>query len=599
MFKDETITPTEYYTRTQNSSAAEISRLSRRVATVSWIRLAVAIATIMGIWWLWGDTRMAICVAASGIIVFLLLVKLHDKLFSDMEMQKSLNRVAGDNLRRMRLDLDGMDGGDEYIDPRHTYSYDLDLFGRRSVFSLINSTATPGGRELLARNMTDTTGIVGDIEQRQQAIKELSHLHDFRTRLQAFGLTASNGNDGKGNDRPMAGKIKLQRWQHVAIYLFPTALALLIVLAVMGLDVAIYIETVAIVSILTASIGSKQIGVLHSEVEKIVSRISIYHNLLNEIEQRQFTSPMLKQLQRDLGCGGEKASAISHKLSKLLNNLDQRYNWLSYILLNTLLQWDYLQARNVVRWMQRYSSKLDEWEAVLSRIDELCSLATFTFCNPGYTFPSIDRDGKIIIEAKQLGHPLIPAGKCVCNEVSTLSAGNFMVVTGANMAGKSTYLRTVGVNYLLALIGAPVFASEMTVGVAALFTGLRTTDSLNDNESYFFAELRRLQSIVDRAAKGERMLIILDEILKGTNSTDKQKGSLALVSKLSGMNVAGIIATHDLVLGTLADRFPDRIFNRCFEAEIDGDTLKFDYILHPGIAQNLNAYFLMQHMGIV
>ena len=139
----------------------------------------------------------------------------------------------------------------------------------------------------------------------------------------------------------------------------------------------------------------------------------------------------------------------------------------------------------------------------------------------------------------------------------------------------------------------------MVVSRASLFTGLRTTDSLSDGESYFFAELRRLQTIVTRATAGERMLIILDEILKGTNSADKQKGSLALVGKLVGMNIAGIIATHDLVLGTLADRFPAQVFNRCFEAEIDGDTLRFDYTLHHGIARNLNAYFLMQHMGIV
>ena len=139
----------------------------------------------------------------------------------------------------------------------------------------------------------------------------------------------------------------------------------------------------------------------------------------------------------------------------------------------------------------------------------------------------------------------------------------------------------------------------MKIGIASLFTGLRTTDSLGDGESYFFAELRRLQSIVQRAEAGERLLVILDEILKGTNSADKQKGSLALVGKLVKMNVAGIIATHDLVLGTLADRFPGRVFNRCFEAEIDGDTLHFDYKLHDGVARNLNAYFLMQHMGIV
>jgi DNA mismatch repair ATPase MutS len=187
----------------------------------------------------------------------------------------------------------------------------------------------------------------------------------------------------------------------------------------------------------------------------------------------------------------------------------------------------------------------------------------------------------------------------VCNDIHCLSEGSFFVVTGANMAGKSTYLRTVAVNYLLALVGAPVFAAEMTFSPATLYTGLRTSDSLSDGASYFFAELSRLQKMVKRAEAGERMFVILDEILRGTNSVDKQKGSLGLVSKLVRLSVTGIIATHDLALGSLADSFPGKVSNYRFEAEIDGSRLTFSYRLLPGIAQNTNAYFLMQTMGII
>lgn len=597
---EQNICAAEYYTAVGDAATAEMARLKRRIAAVSWTRLAVVVAAIAAAWAVWGNAPMLMSTLVAATVVFLLLVKFHNRLYGRMYMQQAFRQVAVDNLHRVGLELDGLDGGEEYIDTRHAYSYDLDLFGRKSVFSLLNATATPGGRDRLARNLIDTSRVTSDICRRQEAIAELASMHDFRTRLQALGIVA-RGNDAKAGGDALPPQVKLCPWQRVATYLFPMAMAVLVVLAIAGIDVAVYIETVALLSLMSAAAGAKRVGRIHADVEKLVNGISVYHNLLAEIEQHRFSSPLMRQLQQRLGSDGEKSSEIAGKLSKLLSNLDQRYNWLSYVLLNILLQWDYRQVWNVEKWLNRYSSKLDEWRDVLACTDELCSLATFSFCSRCDVFPAIDTAGEegIVIEARKLGHPLIPGDRCESNDVRSMSAGNFMVVTGANMAGKSTYLRTVGVNYLLALIGAPIRAAEMKIGIASLFTGLRTTDSLGDGESYFFAELRRLQAIVQRAEAGERLLVILDEILKGTNSADKQKGSLALVGKLVKMNVAGIIATHDLVLGTLADRFPGRVFNCCFEAEIDGDTLHFDYKLHDGVARNLNAYFLMQHMGIV
>lgn len=593
-----------YYTHIEETVVAQIAVLSRRIIVVSWLRLAVVIVALIGIWWLWDDMVAVVSVIAICVVLFLALIKLHNRMFAAKLMQKFMKKAASDNLKRVNLQLDGLDGGMEYVDSHHSYSYDLDLYGNRLIFSLLNATATRGGRDLLAGHLSNTAGIVGDIEQRQDAVKELAGLSDFRMKFQALGNVARMEDEsGKGlsddNDNGVFRGMKLRLWQKTAMYILPAAMLLLIVLATIGYDVSLYIEAVFVMSVIVAALGAKQVGRLHTAVDRIVKRVSIYHELLNEIEQSHFSSSLLQRLQAQLGDGQEKASTISHKLARLLSNLDQRYNWLSYLILNAMLQWDYHQVDNVMRWMERYYDKIGQWERVLSSVDELCALATFSFNNPNYIFPVIDRGNDLIIEARGLGHPLISANRCVCNDVSSMSSGNFIVVTGANMAGKSTYLRAVGVNYLLALVGAPVFAAEMSVGVASLFTGLRTTDSLNDNESYFFAELRRLQTVVVRAEAGERMLVILDEILKGTNSTDKQKGSLALVSKLVRMNVAGIIATHDLVLGTLADRFPKQVFNRCFEAEISGETLQFDYTLHQGVAQNLNAYFLMQRMGIV
>ena len=188
--------------------------------------------------------------------------------------------------------------------------------------------------------------------------------------------------------------------------------------------------------------------------------------------------------------------------------------------------------------------------------------------------------------------------RCVHNDIGVAKRPYFIIVTGANMAGKSTYLRTIGVNYLLACIGAPVCANHMVVTPAKLVTSLRTSDSLTDNESYFFAELKRLKLIIDKLRAGEQLFIILDEILKGTNSVDKQKGSLALIRQLLTLQANGIIATHDLMLGTLAEHYPDDIRNFCFEADITDNELTFSYRLRPGVVQNMNACFLMKKMGI-
>lgn len=590
--------PARYYEGIKADAASELSRLSKLSAAVSVARLAIVVAAIACIWAWWGEAVLVGSTLAVGVVLFLVLVIKHNKLFGKITMQKALNRVATDNMRRINLELDTLDGGGEYVNPRHEYSYDLDLFGQRSIFTLLNSTATKGGERLLAGSLVKPELSTEEILRRQEAIKELAGMESFRIRFQALGLVAKGDNE---TDMDMSAcnfaNCKLRQWQTVSIFLFPSVLAILVVMAVLGLDVSVWIETCAVLSLVVASLGSKKVGQLHDSVDKVVNTVSIYHNLLSEIENGRFESELMMEFQSRLRTGDELASEASRKLAKLLSNMDQRYNWLSYLVLNILLQWDYRQARNVERWIARHEGMIGRWHDVLCKVDELCALATFAFNNPSYTFPKID--GHVIIAASRMGHPLIDAKRCVRNDVGHMECGNFLVVTGANMAGKSTYLRTVGVNYLLALIGAPVCAIDMIFTPAHLFTGLRTTDSLNDNESYFFAELRRLQTIINRAEHGERMLVILDEILKGTNSADKQKGSLALVRKLVKMNVAGIIATHDLVLGNLADEFPGMVSNRCFEAEIKDDTLKFDYKLHEGVAHNLNAYFLMQRMGIV
>lgn len=244
----------------------------------------------------------------------------------------------------------------------------------------------------------------------------------------------------------------------------------------------------------------------------------------------------------------------------------------------------------------RNKENVASWFESLAQFDSLVSMANFAYNNPEYTYP--EACDNFVLEGKNLGHPMLNRSVCVRNDIDISHNPYFLVITGANMAGKSTYLRTVGINLVLACAGMPVCADSFRFYPYRLVTNLRTSDSLADNESYFFAELKRLKMIIDRLQSGEHLFIILDEILKGTNSEDKQKGSIALMKQLVSLNGNGIIATHDLILGNLEEEFPEAIKNYRFEADIEGEHLSFTYKMREGVAQNMNASFLMKKMGI-
>ena len=272
--------PARYYEGIKADAASELSRLSKLSATVSVVRLAIVVAAIACIWAWWGEAVLVGSTLAVGVVLFLALVIKHNKLFGKIAMQKALNRVATDNIRRINLELDTLDGGGEYVNPRHEYSYDLDLFGQRSIFTLLNSTATKGGERLLAGSLVKPELSAVEILKRQEAIKELAGMESFRTRFQAIGIVSKEEHTTSGELADCKFMhCKLRKWQLVSLYLFPSALAILIVLAVLGLDVSIWIETCAVLSLVVAGLGSKYVGQLHENVDKVVHTVSIYHNL--------------------------------------------------------------------------------------------------------------------------------------------------------------------------------------------------------------------------------------------------------------------------------------------------------------------------------
>jgi len=345
-----------------------------------------------------------------------------------------------------------------------------------------------------------------------------------------------------------------------------------------------------------SSIYVQRITQRHNYVSRMSALFSAYKALFLQVEKEEFQSDYLQKLQHEL-VGETVASQAIDQLGKITTAIDSRLNLLMAFVLNGLFLWDIIQMVRLERWQQKYKDEIPVWFDALGTFDALCSLSGFAYNNPKYVLPQFS-DQEHVMSATKLGHPLISAEQRVCNDFSLEKRGDFMIITGANMAGKSTFLRTVAVNMILGMSGTVVCAEKMIFTPIHVITSLRTTDNLVRNESYFFAELKRLKWIIDKLNSGERLFIILDEILKGTNSKDKQEGSRALIEQLVRLKATGIIATHDIILGKLVEEYPDNIINRCFEVDLKNDQLIFDYTLRAGVSQNMNATFLMRRMGI-
>jgi hypothetical protein len=322
-----------------------------------------------------------------------------------------------------------------------------------------------------------------------------------------------------------------------------------------------------------------------------------YMQLLQFIEEKEFQSVLLCNLQNNVR-EPVSASKVFLRLKSLVEQFEYRQNILVGVFLNSLFLWDIRCVYRLWNWHNRHHEKLAKWLEVIAETDAIISLANFANNHPEFIFPEI-HDGGFTFQAEKMGHPLLHKNKRVCNDFEINGWAKVMIITGANMAGKSTFLRTIGVNLILARTGTPVCAERMIFTPIEIYTNMRTTDSLLKDESYFFAELKRIKGVLDWLQKGERIFVILDEMLKGTNSVDKFNGSKELIRKLLELKAVSLIATHDLKLSEMEDDFPQQVFNKCFEIRIENDELVFDYKLSDGVTKTMNATFLMKKMGII
>lgn len=579
----------------------ELQNARKRIYYISLLRLILFVGAIAGAIVFWSDGWPYISVfAVLPFILFIWLVKRHNFWFHRKDFLKKKIEINEQELRAIQYEFSDFDNGEEYIDSGHLYTFDLDVFGEHSLFQYVNRTSTPVGKQHLADWFNDHLENKKAIEQRQEAIRELSTELEYRQQIRLLGLLYKGKPADTTEIKEWAGSPSYYR-KHTFLHIIPLAVSIInlicISLAFLGILPASAAGGVFIGFVIFSSIFSKGITKLQSTYGEKLQILSTYADQILLTEKKEMHSPILQELKAELTNQNQTASQAVRQLSKLMNALDQRSNLLMSSILNGLIFWELRQVMRIEQWKEAHAANLPRWIETIGEIDAYCSLATFAYNHPEYIYPKICSHS-FHLQAKALGHPLMDRNKCVRNGIDIDKRPFFIIITGANMAGKSTYLRTVGVNYLLACIGAPVWAEQMELYPARLITSLRTSDSLADNESYFFAELKRLKLIIDKLEAGEELFIILDEILKGTNSMDKQKGSFALIKQFMNMSANGIIATHDLLLGTLINSFPQNIRNYCFEADITNNELTFSYQMRDGVAQNMNACFLMKKMGI-
>lgn len=593
--------PENHYTERLSLTEGELQQVKKQIFRISMLRLALFIAGIAGLYFFFNQTTLLIICICLTFLPLFILVKIHNRFFIRKEWLETQAHIIQEELQALSGDYSSFEDGKEYVNPEHPYSFDLDIFGRRSLFQSINRTCTFFGKVRLAEWLQNHLHEKASIEKRQEMVREISEHTLFREQFRVAGLVHhSQSSDAEKiqawSQSPAqylhAGWVKAFIWGVPVInsLLLITSLAGWTSFSWLGLSFGIF---------LVLSFGIiKRATYIQETYGKQLKSLNGYARLIALAKAEDWKSAGMQELMERFNLNGQSPIQALQQLSKELDRLDLRNNQFLYVLLEGSIFFQLQEIVHIERWKARYGQHINEWLETVGKLDALCSLGTFAYNHPQYTYPELTEKPFCFL-ATQMGHPLMPASQCVKNDATIPSRPFFLIITGANMAGKSTYLRTIGVNYLLACIGAPVCCERLKLHPNQLITSLRTSDSLSDNESYFFAELKRLKRIIDLLNQGQQLFIILDEILKGTNSMDKQKGSFDLIRQFMQLKANGIIATHDLLLGSLIKQFPEEIRNYCFEADIKENELTFSYKLREGMAQNMNACFLMKKMGII
>ena len=560
----------------------------------SMIRLIVFGAAAFAIYFFFGSPRLILAIVILAIALFLILVSRHTDLQYKRDKLLALIKINATEIQVLKRNYHTLATGVEYKDPDHSFSQDIDLFGRGSFFQYCNRTALPQGSETLATLLKENA--ITAIGKKQEAIMELAQMPDWRQNFSAIASLVKT-------ETPYTVIIKWMKQYQAFVpalmkflpMLFSIASVVIIAGYFMGFIPGLFLIGWFFLGLIISGRFLKKINKLSYDTSKIQTTFQQYKQLIEKLEDTDFQCDLLDEKRRTIVQESGKASKILHQFSRHLSALDQRNNILIALFANAFLLRDLQLSYAIEKWIGEHGHDIEAWFKTIAFFDAYNSLGNFGYNHPDYSYPRLV-ETDIVLKSEGAGHPLLDPKKSILNDIR-IDNEQFFIITGANMAGKSTFLRTVSLQIVMANLGLPVCAVNAEYNPIKLITSMRTTDSLTDDESYFFSELKRLKFIVDEI-QTDRYFIVLDEILKGTNSIDKAKGSRKFVERLVASKSTGIIATHDLSLCEVAEELP-QVKNYYFDAEIIDNELHFDYKFKKGICQNMNASFLLKKMGIV
>ncbi|UOQ65602.1 MutS-related protein [Hymenobacter volaticus] len=607
-----TVAPSEVFTENLATHIAREKYFAGRHQLGGWLRLLLFVGGAAGAWWLFSNEHIApgIAFVLAIWVLFSILVRWHSGISYQREHHRLLARINQDELDRLAGKLSGFDPGLRYLDAQHPYAADLDVFGEHSLFQLLNRATTRLGHDWLASWLLHPAK-PAEVQARQQATTELAPdvtwLQEWQARARHFPRQQADPREFSAwLARPdfFAGK----PWLKPLLVVLPLLVGASIVAWLLNYGFYALVAIQLVIGLLNGRMAAvrneyaEQATAMRDALRATQAQLALFE----QDPDRSWQAPRLQQLLATLQQASHGAAATQRlgQLSNVAGLFRGREHPLGALLLNSLLLWDLHAVWQLERWKRGLGSELTTVLEVQAELEALVSLAGWQFANPGYVVPELSAE-QLEVTATELGHPLIFSATRITNDFHTVGLAQTVVVTGSNMAGKSTFLRTLGLNMVLALAGGVVCARHFRVSPAQVFTAMRTQDNLAESTSSFYAELKRLRLLLDLSSQQSGtndsalpVFYLLDEILKGTNSLDRHRGARALLRQLHQRRAGGLVSTHDLELAALEEEWPGQVRNFSFNSTFANGQIHFDYHLTPGPCRSFNASQLMQLMGI-
>ena len=593
-----------YYKNNIEKSKNEISNMESNITKVGWSRLVIVIIMIALGYFLYSKNSLIPLILLEVLLIaaFIVVATYHNKLINKKEKLERFLEINEKGVKRINGEFKSIeDDGSEYINDSHPFSSDIDIFGKSSLFQLINDTLTKGGREKLVKSLSlEKLPSKEEIQNKQKGIEELGKKIEWRQELLVRGKSKL-----KSKKREVNELEALLKWSNstskkngskkLIAYIFIALTFASIVAAILKFITPSYVLLFLMINFGVIKLLTKDYKEDLLIISDIKGTVKSYSEILKMIEDEEFDSEYLKDIKKKLNNSeGISCSEEMKKLSNLLDWVGDSSSNAYYLILNILIFSDVFIMENLEGWKKKNSKELENWLDVMSEIDSLVSISNLYFDFEDWNFPSISQ--KKEIRGKKIGHPLI-GERAVRNDYSLSDGKRVTLITGSNMSGKSTFLRTVGLNLLLAYIGAPVYSEEFTCGIFNIYTCMRTKDNLEESISSFYAEILRIKILIEATKRGEDVFFLLDEIFKGTNSVDRHTGATELINQLIDGGAMGLVSTHDLELCDLEEH-DSRIENYNFREYYENNKIKFDYKLRKGKSETQNAIHLMKLAGI-